>query len=215
VRLQPINGEVLLVEAGSAFAYCPGRKSSIINLETWTSTPTKLQRNPGSFPVPRIPDRSGTRSLPLPKGYQLKVVKTDDGLFDHNYWGERRDSPISYLDMFNRFLHEYDLIGMPIVEVRTLLGKPDGAKSESSSSTTFSYGIPAYSCTGVGRGILIHFTNGRVLNWSFYSRGGFGENALELGAITTNVVLKRNQPGGRLTPGRIGENIIDTEVEPK
>ncbi len=213
VRLEPIKGEVLFVEPGSAFAYCPGRKSFIINLKTWTSTPTKLLRNPGSFPVPRIPDRFVTKSLPLPKGYQLKVVKTDDGLFDHNHWCERRESPITCLDMYNRFLHEYDLIGMPIVEVRTLLGKPDESKSESSSSTIFSYAIPIYSCTGAGRGVVIHFTNGRVVSWSFFSKDGFGQSGREQGQITTNVVLKRHQ--GRLALARIGDNLIDTEFEPK
>jgi hypothetical protein len=211
VLMQPIPGNILFFEPGLAFVNGDDGKRSIIDLKTWTMTATSLQRNSGSMPRSRIPWPSNYQVLmPFPKDRIEKSVSTDTGLFDHDYWVEKRDQPIKCMEMFNRFLHQFDLIGMPKDQVVVLLGKPASPNRDASPDSYFYYKLPTYTCTGYSESIKLRVTNGVVVSWSFVRTQYYGAVPTESDPIKTNVVLRRNG----IHPDRIGVRDFPT-VEPK
>lgn len=216
VLMQPISGNILFLEPGLAFVDAPGNKRSIVDLKTWSAKPTSLERNPGSVPRSRIHWPSNYQvPMPFPKDRIRKVVSTDTGTFDSDYWRERRDHPIRCLEMFNRFLHQYDLIGMQKDRVAVLLGESDRTNTWATNPEGFTYRFPSYSCTGEFSGLKIYVKNDHVASWSFIASNSFGNTGNESEPITTNVVLKRADTG-RIIGARIGQAKYEfPETEPK
>lgn len=210
-----VRGIILFLEPGSAFVIRDGN-TAILNLSTWNEVSTSLERSPGSVPRTRIPRPSNYQvPMPFPKDRKQKVVSTDDGVFDHNYWCEKRDHPVYGIDMFNRFLHEYDLIGMQKDKVAVLLGESRSGPKWAVSSETFVYGFPHYGCVPHFSGIKIYMQNERVIRWSFLEGDPLGDESKESESITTNVVLSRPKSEGRLGRPKYFEDGPFPAVEPK
>lgn len=209
VFLPAIPGLVLFLEPGSAFVIRDGYARSIVNLKTWSTKPTTLQRNPGSIPKSRIPWTGNFQvSMPFPEDRHRKVVHTDNGQFDHDYWCDRRNYPIRSINMFNRFLHEYNLIGMPRDRVLLLLGEPHNAPPWATSPNALTYEFPNQSCTPYFSGIKIYIGNEHVTSWSFiHSDQATINPGKESKRFNTNVVLNDSLDGSnnRLVKSRIGE----------
>lgn len=194
-----IRGRILFLESGSAFVVRDSGACSIVSLKNWSETPTKLQYSPGSVPAPRIPrTRNYPVLMPFPKDRVRTEASQDNGSFDHDYWCDKRDRPVQAIEMFDRFLHEYNLIGMQKDRVAVLLGESDHADPWARSGDAFVYKFPMYSCTGDYSAIKVYFENEQVSKWSFITSNVFSLDAgEESDFITTNVVL--NQPNsGRL-----------------
>lgn len=210
ILLAPVKGQVFFLEPGRAFVDAPdGRK--IIDLSTWHEEATTLQRNPGTVPRPRIHWPSNYQvQMPFPTDRMRNCVGTDDGKFDPKYWGTGRDYPIRMIHMFNRFLHEYDLIGMSESDLLILLGsgsshvRPPGKLAPE----THYYQLPSFGCIPTDYGIKINIKSEKVVSWLFhYSCNSYNESE-ESDLITTNVVLDlptQSPNGGRILAARIGE----------
>lgn len=143
--------------------------------------------------------------MPFPPDRLQEKTFTDNKTFDSDYWSERRDHPIRMIYMFNRFLHQYNLIGMSKDKVAELLGDPDGMKGPIVFAGTF-YRFPYFDCTGSFEGILISFAEDKVCSWKFI--GGSSHLAFtrsESAPVTTDVVLDQPTEGTRLTNAAIGE----------
>jgi hypothetical protein len=161
--------------------------------------------------------------MPFPKDRLMTAAFTDNGLFDHDYWCDRRNSPVQAIDMFNRFLHDYDLIGMWTDRVDVLLGEPTNDSRWAKSKDSRTYGFPQIGCVPHFSGIRMYTENERVVSWSFVDGDPMNSDGQisESPKVTTNVVLKRpkNMMNGRVINGRIGEQDGSgrqwAEVEPK
>jgi hypothetical protein len=129
--------------------------------------------------------------MPFPKGRLLKRVTTDKGLFDHDYWCDRRVGPVEPVDMFGRFLRDYDLIGMPKARIEELLGEPAKWRNDTASITCE---FPNSNCLPSFFGVRIYIVNERAVSWSFVESNptGHGNEVTESDRMTTNVVLNRS-----------------------
>lgn len=189
VLLQPLRGHILFLKPGFAFVIRDGGKKSIVNLETWEEEPTTLSRNPGTVPPSRIKWPSNHQvPMPFPGDRIKEIVKTDSGKFDHQYWCERRDSPIRGIEMFGRFLNDYNLIAMPQSEVKALLGEPRQLDNKFDSLV---YTFPSRSCVGAYEGFRINLKNDKVSDWCFVTCDGFNDKVKDSNPITTNVIFSR------------------------
>ncbi len=216
VLMRATSGNILFLEPGLAFIDGPENERSIVDLKTWTVKPTDLQRSPRLFPLPRIHGPSYDQgAMPFPKDRFRKVVSTDNGNFDSDYWKEKRNHPIRCLEMFNRFLHQYDLIGMQKDRVAVLLGEGDTTNTWTRNLKGFTYRFPSYSCLGVFFGLKIYVTNDHVTSWSFIASNYCGGRGCESQPITTNVVLKRPDTWP-MSGAQIGQGKYEfPETEPK
>ena len=184
--LSPHEGSVLFLEPGKALI--EDAKRSIVDLQTWESTPTSLSYMPGSVPKPRIPFPRHKR---FPPDRDKIEVNPDDGSFDHDYWCERYTRIIDCDRQFSRFLLQHNLVGMSRRELKALLGCSlcNGYHS-SSTEDVISYRFPQYSCVGYYRGVRVYLTNDVVSSWSFIRCEMSGEPVQESSRITQNVVVK-------------------------
>ncbi len=219
VLMPPIRATILFLEPSKALIIHDGGRRSILDLKTWTEVPTELFHNPGSVPRPRIPWPSNYQvQMPFPKDRIRKEVTTDDGKFDHDYWCEKRDYPIKGIDMFNRLLHEYDLIGMPRNQVVALLGEARRPPKWAECAGALAYSFPHIGCTPWFFGIKINLQDDHVTSWSFIEGDPTNDKGKESELIKTNVVLIRCMSNGRLISARIGEPVGGRpfpEIEPK
>jgi hypothetical protein len=207
-----VTGQILFFEPGSAYVIREG-KPSILNLSTLNELPTKIERSPGLVPRTRIPRQNPYQErMPFPEDRKVKKVGTDNGLFDHDYWCEGRDFPIYGIDMFNRLLHEYDLIGMQKDKVAVLLGEPGNLQE---SPNTFVYGFPHYGCVPNFYGIKIYFQDDHVVRWTFVQEDYLWKGWKESEPITTNVVLRSARQVGRLGVPKYFEDRTFPAVAPK
>lgn len=210
ILLAPVKGQVLFLEPGRAFVIAPGG-SKIVDLSTWHEEATTLQRSPGRVPPPRIHWPSNFQvQMPFPSDRTRICVETDDGKFDPKYWGTGRDYPIKMMNMFNRFLHEYDLIGMSKSDVLILLGSgssPERTSGKMATETQF-YRFPSSGCIPEVYGVKIDIKNEKVASWSFHYSCGTYNQSEESNLITANVVLDlptESRNGGRIRAARNGE----------
>lgn len=198
--MRPIRGVILFIEPGSAFIVRDGGSRSILNLKTMSDIPTKTERSPGVFPMRRIPQPDYGFGIPFPKDRVRKVLSTDKGAFDKDYWCERRNYPINAEEMFNRFLHDYDLIDMQRNKVISLLGPPAvNFPNWMKSPETLIYLFPNEGCLRFFFGIRIYLKNDQVTGWTFVRDGMQKDSSAESKRISNNVVLQR------FKHGRIGE----------
>ncbi|MFN8659159.1 MAG: hypothetical protein U0105_22670 [Candidatus Obscuribacterales bacterium] len=218
ILLPALRGTILFLEPGSAFVDPNDGKRFIVDLKTWSSTSTNLSRNPGSVPRSRLPWLKNYQvPMPFPNDRKRKVILTDNGSFDSQYWLDRRvrDGPVKQVEMFNRFLHEYDLIGMHRDRVAVLLGEPEtGTVSPSlTAPDSYIYTFPCMSCVGYFDGIKINFANERVISWSFIGGNKYEQTGHEFAPITTNMVLWR--PKSKNWLRTIGSFNFPPSTEPK
>jgi hypothetical protein len=164
---------------------------------------------PQNFPVP----------MPFPKDRSRVEVSTDDLKFDRDYWNDRRVYPIAGIDMFNRFLHDYDLIGMSRKRVSELLLGGVSNQREFDKQDLVSFVFPRVGCTPWAFGVKINVKDDRAVSWCFFEGDPMVGNFKESKPVSTNVVLKRPIVRGRILIARIGEEGSNAgafpEVEPK
>ncbi len=155
----------------------------------------------------------------------VKTVDIDDRQFHRDYWQEHRDSPVTRFVMFNRFLKQYDLIGMDQDQVLKLLGPGDSGPICGPGIEYDGYkGDIAFISQSLGGGgcmpqlnmrFCIHFSQGKVDHWNFAyykqsktANGRYVAGFDESPPIKTNVVIPSAEASdhkGRLVAGRIGE----------
>jgi len=179
--LPALSAEIRFVSSNSAYVKMPNVRY-VVDLKTGEESPTgTCGYSAGIFPVPRIPRSSLTRTLPLPHDRQITMIPHDDGSFDKEYWLERRPFPISRLVMFNRFLKDHDLIGMPEADLIGNIGP-----KRSRDKKTFEYALPELGrgMPPCDTGMRMYLKDGRVERWCFFSK------VQESDPITTNVVLE-------------------------
>ncbi|CAN5550971.1 hypothetical protein BH11CYA1_BH11CYA1_44070 [soil metagenome] len=208
--LRPLcTGHIYFLKPGFAFVNSDGSKSLTINLTTWHEEQADLHYNPGIVPPARITHPGNYSSpMPFPKDRFLEKVSTDNGLFDPVYWREQRDHPIKYINMFNRFLYEHNLIGMAKSQLFALLGDRKVVRIAASNIETCSYSFPSYSCVGTSEGIRIYLTDDHVTSWSFFGIWSL-DKVTESKRITTNVVLKGPKGAGKPVDGRLAASSND------
>jgi len=147
--------------------------------------------------------------VPVGPDRLIKVISPRTELFDKEYWSERRTCPIAVLDMFSRFLRQYNLVGMKEEQVFDLLGwcpdiKPVGYTGEISSIT---YGFSGGGCEPVGFGVKLNLDGGQVSSWNLFN------GKRESPRVTTNGPIETAQPilGGFKFPGVQYPMIPDNE----
>ncbi len=214
VLLPTIVGSVLFLTPGSAFVEPDGSRRSIVDLATMKASSTDLQPDIGKFPPPRLPQEHNYTpfSMRLPEDRVIKIVETDNRVFDKEYWLEKRTYPVSTEAMFNRFLTQYNLIGMPKNEVVNLLGAPSKSLGLVSGTVPGAnlllsnlvrhpdlmiYRFPSTGCVPFFFGVKICLEHDKVVSWFFVSEGKESE------IVTTNVVLQVAD-GDRIVNARIG-----------
>jgi hypothetical protein len=150
--------------------------------------------------------------IKLPDDRCITTRAHDDGLFDREYWLDYRDHPIARLGMFNRFLKQFDLIGMPKTQVVNILGEPvqcwlpgtpcltENGQLLLSRPDLLIYAFPAIGCTPSFFGVKIYFKDDKVERWCF------ARDSKDSEPVTTNVVLdwSKRTDDGRLLGARIG-----------
>ncbi|CAN5186551.1 hypothetical protein BH11CYA1_BH11CYA1_33990 [soil metagenome] len=191
VLLAPLKGQVLFLKPGRAFIDAPGGRKTV-DLSTWQEEGTTLQRNPGTVPRPRIhwPNNYQVQ-MPFPSDRIRISVGTDLGKFDPKYWETGRDSPIKMIHMFNRFLHEYDLIGMSESDLLILLGSGSShvRLPGKLAPEAHYYQLPSSGCIPTDFGIKINIKSEKVVSWLFHYRCNSSSESEESDLLTTNVVL--------------------------
>jgi hypothetical protein len=142
-------------------------------------------------------------------GVLLKTIDGSNDAFDVNYWAQGRSAPVSRLNMFNRFLKQYNLIGMDEETVVGILG--DGNNSQPADYKGHLVSIEHRVASGgclpeLTEYVKISFKDNRVDHWCFKQRDK------ESAPITSNVVLKFKSKSAR-----IGEQTSATwpETTPK
>lgn len=212
ILLAPVKGQVLFLEPGRAFIDSPdGRKT--VDFSTWHEEDTTIQRNPGTVPRPRIHRQSNYQvPMPFPQDCILTRTGTDNGKFDPKYWGTGRDFPIKMMFMFNRFLHEYDLIGMSESDLLKLLGEGSSYVPLPGNSATRFYRFPSSGCIPYVYGIKIKIKSEKVASWSFIYKCGSYNISEESAHVTTNVILDlppELPSSGRIITKRIGDEALN------
>ena len=207
VLLEPFRGSIFFNQPGQALIVRNSGLRELVDLKTWTKTQTNLTPSPGVCPKPRIPASSNfSESMPFPKDRVRILVSTDNGKFDLAYWNDFRTYPVPAIDMFNRFLHDYDLIGMSRERVEELLLGARKTRNHAVDSETVSISFPSVSCIPWVVGVKFKFHKDRVLNWFFFEGDPVADKWNESEPITTNVVLQRPFVRGRILAARIGES---------
>jgi hypothetical protein len=179
----------------------------VVDIKSGARTANWCLYNPGVYPPPRLPQVTGIRKykVPLPEDRKIITIAHDDGLFDREYWLENQQYPIIHIEMFNRFLKQYDLIGMSKTQVISLLGPPSRNWRHASrqliedaglidSPDILVYMIPTLGCTPSFFALKICVNGDKVEKWYFVSERAESE------PVTTNVVLdlSRTSEAGRL-----------------
>lgn len=147
-------------------------------------------------------DFAGSRSSywPIAPGRLLQTVNQDDGTFDPRYWKSGRHFPIDRLDMFRRFLQDYNLIGMQRQQLCQLLGpeipaesmiRSDNSAMESkaekdSEAENYTYIISSGCVADQVPRVVVSLENGRVKSWYLWSYGKSSP------IYTTNVLLDKD-----------------------
>jgi hypothetical protein len=200
VLIPLLHGTILYYKPGFAFINYDGRGdagNTIVNLHTLETAPAGFSYDPGVNPPVRNPQANLGIPLKLPQDRTLRKVATDDGRFDPEYWLENREYPIAHIEMFDRFLAQYNLIGMSREQVVGLLGKPGNSARSTADSDCLVYGFPTQGCLRYFYGVRIYLSSGKVTGWSFAYREPMGTSEKQSELVTTNVRLQ-------LKPPRIG-----------
>lgn len=212
ILLAPVKGQVLFLEPGRAFINSPA-DCKTVDLSNWQEEATTLQRNPGTVPRPRIHWPSNHQvQMPFPQDRVRICIGTDDGKFDPKYWVTGRDFPIKMMFMFNRFLHEYDLIGMSESDLLKLLGEGSSYVPLPGNSATRFYRFPTSGCIPSVYGIKINIKSEKVANWLFIYKCSSYNVSEESALVTTNVILDlppELPKGGRIIAQRIGDAALN------
>jgi hypothetical protein len=137
---------------------------------------------------------------PIAPGRVLQTVKQDNGSFDPRYWKSGRHFPIDRLDMFRRFLQDYNLIGMQRQELCQLLGPENPAESmmqsdnralkseaeKDSKPEQYTYIISSGCLADQVPRVVVSLENDRVKSWHLWSYGKSSP------VYTTNVLLEKD-----------------------
>jgi hypothetical protein len=135
----------------------------------------------------------------------------DDGSFQPERWKHGVGPAVPRLSNFNRFLKQYNIIGMNQDKVLELLGCGGvglfgGPGIEyigyNGDVKTLRYWLDSSGCTGPNTQICIHFDHGTVSSWNFSDRNG-----QESQPITTNVVISNSDRSERVPSGFALSNI--------
>jgi hypothetical protein len=178
-------GNIHYVSTRSAYVEIPNARY-VIDLKTGKRTPSEGGYRPGAFPAPRLPWHSGV-GVPMgemPQDRKINTIGNDDGLFDKEYWTERREYPIGHLAMFDRFLHEHNLIGMTEGEATSYLDL-----KRSPNNKTLVCMFPDDGCTPMDWGIRMYLKDGKVENWCFFYGGDLPAER-ESEPVSSNVILE-------------------------
>lgn len=160
----------------------------------------KLVAGPSSYP-PRLPLNSDGRResfRKLASGLWLQIIEGDEEKFEPGYWAARNRHPFTRLQMFDRLLHQFDLIGMPQETLLNLLGDPDSSEptgyAGDFASVAYRVDLDHYGENALH--VKFNLRNSKVENWYFIN--GISRSAPN----TSNVVLLTAEPAivsGRLS----------------
>lgn len=192
--LPATQARILFLEPGQAFIERPKNSCSTADFETWTIKPTNL-RYSNSIPPRRTPEHGYPIPLP-PDRFKTTKISTSQK-FDSSYFKERRYSPVSGFEMFNRFLKENDLIGMNRTQVVDLLGEPAVGPEWATKGDAHLYRFGGWSCIGAFSGVKVYFQKNRVVGWSFIDNEMMGHEGKESELIKSNVLLKQRPDNQR------------------
>lgn len=106
----------------------------------------------------------------------LKIIHSDSGHFDPEYWESKKNHPISRISMFNRLLADYNLIGMRENQLRELLGKPKthfGFIDQSIKDRCDDFPVSEWDFDDLS--IRVYFLEGKVSGWSFVNGKGISD----------------------------------------
>jgi len=142
-------------------------------------------------PVPIGSFRIGGCRIVEPEGKHPDTP--DNGRFDQESWAVNGNS-LSRLWVFDRFLREYNLIGMQQDDVLRLLGIGDQSRPADYNGglRSVSHWLTRGWCAPTGVGVKIHFENGAVDSWCFVRV----DNKELSPPITSNVLLSEPYPKG-------------------
>jgi hypothetical protein len=215
VYCQPAQGFFSVVDPGTRQTLCSSIDLKTKKIESVDSIPQSCRPRFSSSYAYHKPDK-----LPLPEtktaSYQLvepdcliKIVAPSTELFDREYWCERRTYPIAVLDMFSRFLRQYNLVGMKEEQAFDLFGpaswvEPVGYAGELGSIT---YAFSGGGCEGFPFGVKLYLKDSRVDSWTLFS------GRKESNRITSNGAIETVQPilGSFKFPGVQYQMIPDNE----
>jgi hypothetical protein len=144
-------------------------------------------------PVPIGAFRIGGSRIVEPERQQTDTP--DNGRFDPKAWAAPGGYSLSRLEMFNRLLREYDLIGMEQEEVLRLLGigsQSRPADYKGGLRSIAHWVTRTNGCTPEGMSLKIQFKNGAVDSWCFVRV----DNKELSPPITSNVLLSEPYPKG-------------------
>ena len=133
-------------------------------------------------------------------GRPSKLDIADAGEFDPKDWSARNLSQSSKLETFNRFLQQYDVIGMKKEVLIGLLGEGHlgtGGLRQLTMHTeagTVAYCVDNRGCVPNSYlRVKFHFSEGKVDRWNFFNAENAGNEDNDSPPITTNVVVTSSQ----------------------
>jgi hypothetical protein len=104
--------------------------------------------------------------------------------FESDYWIDGYDYPVSRLEMFNRFLTAYNLIGMSKQKFIELLGNKGQEKENPDGAKEISFMLIPGGCTMDHVHVKVSFRNDKVEGWRFFNR-----DKHESEVIVSNVLI--------------------------
>lgn len=123
--------------------------------------------------APHIKATEGTEFAKVAEDRVIKRVLADTGKFMPDYFQKLKQAPYSRVEMFGRFLKEYNLVGMEESMVRLLLGYPASFEYQNYSgdikSLTYSLCRSSGCIQREGSHVKINFNDNKVTSWYCYT----------------------------------------------
>lgn len=123
--------------------------------------------------APHIKATEGTEFAKVAEDRVIKRVLADSGKFMPDYFQKLKQAPYSRVEMFGRFLKEYNLVGMEESMVRLLLGYPASFEYQNYSgdikSLTYSLCLSTGCIQREGSHVKINFNDNKVTSWYCYT----------------------------------------------
>lgn len=181
---------------------------------SWSGKPVYFDLSGREISKPKSIERDDSNSAVqfVAPGRFLLTVKTDTGKFDPRYWSLAIDQPISRLEMFKRFLEEYDLIGMSFDDVAKLLGVGFSSNLEKSTPDrkTLEYHLISGGCLPeMAVRVKIQIFKGKVESWYFDSFRQVPS------PITSNVLIVSPKGEGVRIPETIPKSVSGPQSKMK
>jgi|AGTN01.2.fsa_nt_gi hypothetical protein len=209
-------GRALINEKVWRFNRKDSKSCKVMDLKTGEITDASPEQIPKSFtrridfskplmvsPSVQFPVEKNARFQVIAPGRLLKSVNVDTGEFDSKYWGEHRTVPVSRVEMFNRLLRQYNLIGMSDEQLFGLLGcgidlHPKGYQGDIASAAYYleSGGCDPWSALRA----KIYFVDNKVESWCFLIGRSKESTKNYSNVIIVNESSRKNPRNPRIFP---------------